>query len=165
MLLDNEDEIVGREVGFYLDDGTLFAIDSDPDDIITYKSASSGSKALETFDLVLDSLPPDSVTVTVTGDLTVHEESSDPHTQYVKKDAQVCTDWNGAITTGFWMSGNAAANAPGTDWFIGTVIVHNSSWLTQTVHQFTLDDSSDAREYRRDMNNGTWGNLAQIAFN
>lgn len=82
VLIDDDGEIIGREIGFYLDDGTLFAIDSDPVNIITYKSASPGSQALETFDLVLDSVPPDTVTVTLNGDLSFHEDNANPHPQY-----------------------------------------------------------------------------------
>jgi hypothetical protein len=82
-LFDDEGvEIIGREIGFFLDDGTLFAIDSHPINIITYKSASNGSKVLETFDLILDSVPPNTVTVSVFGDMTLHEEKSNPHSQY-----------------------------------------------------------------------------------
>lgn len=62
-LFDGEDEIQGREVGFYLEDGTLFAVESDPVNVIMYKSGSVGSSALEIFDIVLDSVPPSSVTV------------------------------------------------------------------------------------------------------
>jgi len=80
-------EIIGREIGFFLDDGTLFAIDSHPADIITYKSASNGSKALETFDLILDSVPPNSVTVSILGDMTIHEEDQNPHPQYAPFDS------------------------------------------------------------------------------
>jgi len=71
-LFDGEAEIIGREIGFYLEDGTLFAVDSDPDIIIMYKSGSNGSRALEAFDLILDSVPADSITVDVTGDLTLN---------------------------------------------------------------------------------------------
>ena len=71
-LFDGESEIIGREIGFYLEDGTLFAVDSDPDIIIMYKSGSNGSRALEAFDLILDSVPADSITVDVTGDLTLN---------------------------------------------------------------------------------------------
>lgn len=83
VLIDDAGEVIGREIGFYLDDGTLFAIDSHPTNIITYKSASQGSKALETFDLILDSVPPNSVAVSILGNMTIHEEDPNPHPQYV----------------------------------------------------------------------------------
>jgi len=70
-LFDEDGEIKGREVGFYLSDGTLFAVDSDPVHIIMYKSGSAGSEVIESFDLVLDSVPPNSITVDVTGDLGI----------------------------------------------------------------------------------------------
>ena len=73
-LFEDDGEIKGREVGFYLSDGTLFAVDSDPVHIIMYKSGSNGSAVIESFDLVLDSVPPNSITVDVTGDLGISFE-------------------------------------------------------------------------------------------
>jgi hypothetical protein len=71
-MFEGEGEINGREIGFYLEDGTLFAIDSHPTDIILYKSATTGARALEGFDLVLDGVPPNSITVDITGDIVIN---------------------------------------------------------------------------------------------
>lgn len=53
-----------REIGFYLEDGTLFAVWSDTDPLAYIKS---GVPVLLAFDLVLASLPAGSVTVEGTG--------------------------------------------------------------------------------------------------
>nr|WP_238937506.1 phage tail protein [Pseudoalteromonas sp. S16_S37] len=50
-----------NEVGFYLEDGTLFAVYSNPDKPIAYKSAEVD--LLLAFDLVLTGVPADSITV------------------------------------------------------------------------------------------------------
>ena len=50
-----------REVGFYLEDGTLFAVYSEPDKALAYKSPEVD--LLLAFDLALTGVPPDSVTV------------------------------------------------------------------------------------------------------
>jgi len=86
-MFDGDAEIIGREVGFYLEDGTLFAVDSDPNTIIMYKSGSNGSRALEAFDLILDSVPADSITVDVTGDLVVNfDDKFDELLAFIKKE-------------------------------------------------------------------------------
>lgn len=59
------------------------------------------------------------------------------------------TDWNLALTNGWYMAYNVA-NAPtaGT-WYIGDVVAHNNLYVTQTVHGFTTDGSTDTVTYRR----------------
>ncbi|WP_022940108.1 phage tail protein [Psychromonas hadalis] len=69
-LFDGDEEINGRELGFYLKDGTLFAIESHPTNLLTYKSPSS--KVIEAFDLILEGVPPNSITVDSTGDLSLY---------------------------------------------------------------------------------------------
>jgi hypothetical protein len=69
-LFDGGEEIKGRELGFYLTDGTLFAIESHPTKLVMFKGASS--KVIEAFDLVLDGVPPNSITVDSTGDLSLY---------------------------------------------------------------------------------------------
>jgi hypothetical protein len=54
-----------REIGFYLDDGTLLAIWSHPSQPLAYKAA--GVDLLLAFDLALSALPADSVKVIGTG--------------------------------------------------------------------------------------------------
>ena len=69
--------------------------------------------------------------------------------------ATTLVDWNDGIETGWWQ-GLDAANSPRTGWIIGEVVAHNSSYVTQTVHAFTLDSGADTWSYRRDRNGGTW---------
>lgn len=73
-LFDSDKEITAYEVGFYLSDGTLFAVDSDPDDVLVYKHQSA--KVIEAFDLILDAVPPDSITVNTSGNLSLYYASS-----------------------------------------------------------------------------------------
>lgn len=72
---DDELEYWVREVGFYLADGTLLAVWSDPAVALAYKSASA--QLLLAYDLSLSALPADSVTITSTGaglNLSLSEE-------------------------------------------------------------------------------------------
>lgn len=62
-IADGASEYWVREIGFYLEDGTLLAIWSQPDQPLGYKSAAV--PFLGAFDLVLESLPADSVTINV----------------------------------------------------------------------------------------------------
>ncbi len=54
-----------REVGFELDDGTLFALWSDPDTPLTYKTA--GVPLALAYYLALQGVPPESVNLTISG--------------------------------------------------------------------------------------------------
>lgn len=66
------------------------------------------------------------------------------------------TDWNTATSNG-WYNGNSAANAPGSGWYFGMVIVHIPAlWLQQTVYQFTGPSAAATVAYRRYCLNGTW---------
>lgn len=62
---DSELEYWVREIGFYLDDGTLFAIWSSSEQALAYKTI--GIDLVLAFDLMLDALPTDSVTVDGSG--------------------------------------------------------------------------------------------------
>lgn len=62
-------EFACRELGFYLEDGTLFSVVSHPTNTIFYKTALN--KVVQAFDLSLDAVPMDSVTVDTTGDLNL----------------------------------------------------------------------------------------------
>ena len=73
-LFDGDEEITAYEIGFYLSDGTLFAVDSDPDNVLVYKH--STAKVVEAFDLILDAVPPDSITVNTSGDLSLYYAES-----------------------------------------------------------------------------------------
>jgi len=64
-----------REVGFYLSDGTLFAVWSDPTIALAYKSPNA--QLLLAYDLSLEALPANSVTINSTGaglNLTLSEQ-------------------------------------------------------------------------------------------
>jgi hypothetical protein len=68
--MDNSDlEFWVREVGFYLADGTLFAVWSTSEGPLAYKSASL--PLVVAFDLDLSALPADSITVSTTGTLNL----------------------------------------------------------------------------------------------
>jgi hypothetical protein len=73
--------------------------------------------------------------------------------------ANPITDWNLATTNGWYMQSNAL-NAPATGWFIGFVEAHNALWITQTVHAFTGDASTNTNVWRRSGNDSggvlTW---------
>lgn len=70
-------------------------------------------------------------------------------------------DWNLATETGWYMS-DAATNAPGAGWYLGQVIAHNTSWVTQEVWAFTDPNPSNVR-FRRHCNNGVWGAWQHIS--
>lgn len=63
-LADDDKAFWVREVGIYFADGTLFAIWSSPDTPLTYKAA--GTELLMAYDLSLEALPADSVTIVST---------------------------------------------------------------------------------------------------
>ncbi|SDI10291.1 hypothetical protein SAMN04488136_1648 [Vibrio xiamenensis] len=58
-----DDEYAIREIGFWLDDGTLFGVISAPDTTLNYKAA--GAHCIQPFTLNLSALPTDAVTVEV----------------------------------------------------------------------------------------------------
>lgn len=74
---------------------------------------------------------------------------------------KIITDWDDAITNGWYMA-DSATSAPTTGWFIGEVVVHNSLYVTQTIHGFTTDASNNSMRYRRSMNNGVWQSWYRI---
>lgn len=70
--------------------------------------------------------------------------------------AHSITDWNLAITNG-WFMGAGALNAPaavGGNWLMGQVTQHNPNWVQQDVFQFTAGAAT--AHYKRHNNNGTW---------
>lgn len=62
-----------REVGFYLTDGTLFAIWSHPTNVWFYQTLMNNP--IQAFDLILSDVPPERVTVNVTGSLQLFYDS------------------------------------------------------------------------------------------
>ena len=78
--------------------------------------------------------------------------------RYVQQAPTVITDWNTAVSTG-WYRGSSALNDPlgGTGSYIGDVVASSVSYCTQTVHEYTTDGSSDSKVFRRSMNGtGIW---------
>lgn len=69
--------------------------------------------------------------------------------------AVTISDWNSAITNGVFR-GQDAANAPDTDWIIGTVVAHSDVWVTQVAYKFVLDAPANTQMWRRECNNSTW---------
>ncbi|WP_286777863.1 phage tail protein [Pseudomonas sp. UBA2311] len=63
-LADDDKAFWVREVGIYFADGTLFAVWSSPDTPLTHKAA--GTELLMAYDLSLEALPADSVTIVST---------------------------------------------------------------------------------------------------
>ncbi|KZX00996.1 tail fiber protein [Pseudoalteromonas luteoviolacea] len=58
-----------REVGFFLEDGTLFAAWSHPDNTLFYQTPLS--TVIQGFDLVLSAVPVSAIDVTTTGDINM----------------------------------------------------------------------------------------------
>lgn len=64
-LLDEGDGFWVREIGFFLEDGTLFAVYSQPDSAVVYKN--EGVSFAVSYHLVLEQLPPDQVELILSG--------------------------------------------------------------------------------------------------
>ena len=62
-IADGNDNFTIREVGFFLSDGTLFGVYSSEIQALAYKTA--GTELVLAFDLILTTLPPDSVSVVI----------------------------------------------------------------------------------------------------
>ena len=62
-IADSNDNFTIREVGFFLNDGTLFGVYSSEAQALAYKTA--GTELVLAFDLILTTLPPDSVSVII----------------------------------------------------------------------------------------------------
>lgn len=76
----------------------------------------------------------------------------------VTKNPQTLTDWDLALTSGWWMA-NGAANAPASGWMIGEVRAHNDLWVVQRLTAFTAGGrgAGDTTTYERNKADGTWG--------
>ena len=62
-IIDGNENFTIREVGFFLNDGTLFGIYSNQTQALSYKTA--GTQLILAFDLILSTLPPDSVSIII----------------------------------------------------------------------------------------------------
>ena len=71
------------------------------------------------------------------------------------------TDWDDATSTGFF-KGEDAANAPGESWWIGRVVAHAPTFVTQELHGFTQDVASDSFVFRRDLTGGSWSGWRKV---
>jgi len=69
-VFNDNNQFSAKEIGFFLSDGTLFAVDSHPTDVLIYKHSSA--TLIEAFDLTLDAVPASSITVNTTGDLSLY---------------------------------------------------------------------------------------------
>lgn len=67
---DADQAFEAKEIGYYLEDGTLFAVDSRDGEIISYKS--KGTMLTEAFDLVLSGELVGAVTVEIKDDLVIY---------------------------------------------------------------------------------------------
>lgn len=67
---------------------------------------------------------------------------------------KLITNWNDATDNGYYMA-QGALNAPDSAWYIGEVINHHPTWVTQRVMSFT-DPANTMREYQRTNSQGTW---------
>ncbi len=69
-LFQKEANFAVKEVGFYLSDGTLFAVWSHPVNTLFYQTPMA--KVVQGFDLVLSGVPIETITVNTTGDLNLY---------------------------------------------------------------------------------------------
>jgi len=69
-VFEKKENFAVREVGFYLSDGTLFAIWSHPANTLFYQTPIA--KVIQGFDLILSGLPIDAISVDISGDLNLY---------------------------------------------------------------------------------------------
>lgn len=80
--------------------------------------------------------------------------------RYISDVCATITNWNDAITNG-WYMGNGASNNPTSStsgWYFGRVIAHSNKYIYQEVWAFANNASSTVSlpKYIRNCNNGTW---------
>ena len=78
-VFDDDNEFVGKELGYHLTDGTLFAVDSRGGEIISVKR--SNTIVTEAFDLNLANSSIDNITVAITGVTAATDEDIDNKAQ------------------------------------------------------------------------------------
>lgn len=71
------------------------------------------------------------------------------------KFATQVTDWNLAVTNGWFYSVSGAANSPTTGNFIGQVVATGTA-VTQEIWAYTSDTGLDTKTYRRDYTATVW---------
>lgn len=97
------------------------------------------------------------------GTIAANKVTEDSAHRFLTDYCKSISDWNAAITNGFYMS-SSALNAPTSNtWYFGRVIAHNDKYLYQEVYQFTA--STDAKaipKYIRCKRDGTWGSWTNV---
>jgi len=63
----------------------------------------------------------------------------------------VSGDWNNVLTTGLYQGDSLANQCPGSSWRFCIVMVHNSSWVSQTMNDF-----NGTGVYWRNRSSGVW---------
>lgn len=87
------------------------------------------------------------------------------HGKHVPDTCPIITDWNDAVTTG-WYMGAQCANAPDDSWYMGYVIAHNTGYVIQEIYQFTTTSyGQNIPKFIRIKVNDTWGDWANISIN
>ena len=85
------------------------------------------------------------------------------HGRHIPNTCQSITDWNSAVTNGWYMANNATNAPTANTWYFGEVIAHSSNYVLQTVYAFTKNtDAKLINKYIRARMNGTWGAWAEV---
>ena len=85
------------------------------------------------------------------------------HGRHIPNTCQSITDWNSAVTNGWYMANNATNAPTANTWYFGEVIAHSSNYVLQTVYAFTKNtDAKLINKYIRAKMNGTWGAWTEV---
>ena len=90
-------------------------------------------------------------------------KANSSHGTHVPSTCTTISDWNDATSNGWYMASGATNGPVASTWFMGYVLVHNSSYVIQELYGFT--SSSDAYsipKYMRVKLNGTWGDWRNV---
>jgi hypothetical protein len=72
------------------------------------------------------------------------------------------TNWNDATENG-WYTAVGATNAPNSNWMLGEVIAHDSTWVIQRLYEFTAGGAEwQMPVWRRRRSGGAWGAWARV---
>lgn len=76
----------------------------------------------------------------------------------IQRLAGLTNDWNSTLDNGYWYSlNNLSGNAPYNSAWQGLVSSYgDDSYKTQIVWDLSLNDNTDTKTYRREMNGGVW---------
>ena len=85
------------------------------------------------------------------------------HGRHILNTCESITDWNSAVTNGWYMANNATNAPTANTWYFGEVIAHSSNYVLQTVYAFTKNtDAKLINKYIRARMNGTWGAWTEV---